>query len=185
VCSPETTRLQAYQKETTPYPLVELARREPPRCLAGFRAVPLEKPLRGMEYHGAFAYFELACRCGSGHLFALGYLEDDDLFLGPLAAECASCGAVTELMNPEEHGHNGEIQANSTMVGEGPRRRYPCPGCGEEGMRLFPWFIYSDDGEEEWPEDLGSQQDYFGAFGLYGQCRRCGQLCDMTSFECA
>jgi hypothetical protein len=185
VCSSDTTRLRSYNEQTTPCPLVELAWREPPRCLAGFRAVPLKRPLRGMERSSELAYFELNCRCGGEHLFALGYLEDDDLFLGPLAAECATCSVVTELMNPEVHGYNGEIDSNSTMVGEGPRRRYPCPGCGEEGMRLFPWFIYRDERDEEWLESERPRQDYFGAFGLHGECRRCGRLCDVTSFECA
>src|SRR5712692_11123515 len=95
--------------------LVKRVHANPPRCIASLRPVPLPRPLLGMDEYPALAYFRIGCPCGEDAAFVLGYpvRSDDDageeFFTGPLAIECPRCGRVSELMNPERDGYDGEI----------------------------------------------------------------------------
>ena len=173
--------------------VVEHVRAHPPRCIASLRSVPLLDPLSGMDHYPSLVYFRIGCPCGEEAAFILGHLvcsEDspgEEFFTGPLALECPRCGRISEFMNPERDGFDGEIGANTNAVGTGEQARFSCPQCGAATpMLVMPGFSYKD--LDDWyasEDQLQRPQDFFEAFWLYGACIRCRNVVAVLGFECA
>jgi hypothetical protein len=173
--------------------VLERVRAQPPRCITVVRPVPLPHPLLGMDRYPGLAYFRIGCPCREGAAFILGHWlhnEDapgEDFFTGPLAIECPKCGRVSEFMDPEQHGYDGEIGANTTTVGHGQRSRFSCSNCAiATPMLAMPGFSYKK--IDDWhasADELRRPQDFFGAFWLYGACTQCRELSNVVGFECA
>ena len=184
----------------------------PPRCIAGFKAQPVELP--GVEFDGHpsmsdFAgspyadrisapenldiIFLLYCTCGSDRHYILGhYWRNPDynnvlVFLSPLALRCAACGKVTELIDTDIHGYDGECgHGVATKRGEGRREEYLCDECGPQPLEGFVRFEYPDDlFTEDFAEFRGREQDLFTWFSVAGKCVGCSRLLHVTEFECA
>jgi hypothetical protein len=146
-----------------------------------------------MDRYPNLAYFRIGCPCGQSAAFLLGYwstsedTDGEEFFTGPLAIECPHCGLVSDFMDPERDGYDGEIGANTNAVGQGHRSRYGCPRCAVAApMLTMPVFSYKE--LDEWSaseEELRRPQDFFDGFWLYGACTQCRQLNDILSFECA
>jgi hypothetical protein len=145
-----------------------------------------------MEQYPSLIYFRVGCPCGERAVFVVGHWihsEDrsgEDFFTGPLAIECPRCARVSELMNPERDGYDGEIGANTNSIGTGERSRFPCSRCDSATpLLVLPGFSYTDVNEWSASEDqLERPQDFFEAFWLYGACTRCRSVVDVLGFEC-
>jgi hypothetical protein len=170
---------------------VEWAYQHPPRCLGKLRIAVA--PARSCELSGLseYACFSVACACGSADLALLGYFVDIPksgvIFTGPHTVRCSSCRAVTELMDPRQHGFLGEQDANCNVTGEGDARPFLCPGCGDSVFRLTVVFGYhTDDQFDGHFREFGERvQDFFGAFAVYVACGACGRHTGATGFECS
>ena len=184
----------------------------PPRCLAGFKAQPVEMPgvvfdghasgsqldpgTPGVKIEGAGTLntvFWLHCVCGNDSHFVLGhYWQNPDydnelVFVSPLALRCSTCGKVTELFDSDIHGYDSEVGGMSANYrGEGERTEFACDKCGPRQVQVFARFEYPDDlMGPEYDEYRGREQDLFSWFSLVGKCAGCGRLVDVTDFECA
>jgi hypothetical protein len=187
-------------------------RTHPPRCIAGFRAQPVEMPnvtfdghasppqldteapgvrIEGCEHTNPV--FWLFCSCGCNSHFVLGhYWRNPDyrnelVFLSPLALRCSACGKITELFDTAIHGYDAESGGISACCrGEGERTEFACETCGPQQLQVFARFEYPDDllGPDS-EQYRGREQDLFSWFSLLGKCLRCGRLVEVTDFECA
>lgn len=168
-------------------------RNTPPRCLAGFTVAPATLPGVAFDGHGSnlIKIYKLACPCGHDHFRALGHHlkndRGDDVFVSPLALECAACGKVTELIDTDQHGYDAELgHGTATLRGQGPRTPYACDQCGVRPMTAHARFEHS--GEEladSFLEDFPNSQDYFSWFTLIGTCDTCHRTLNVADFECA
>ncbi|MBX3442388.1 MAG: hypothetical protein KF774_08265 [Planctomyces sp.] len=191
----------------------EYFRSHPPRCIAGFTAVPAELPGAAFDGHVSLSQldfepppgvtihapeltnpiFALACRCGGQRHFVHCHCwinpdyGDQAVILSPLDLECAVCGKLTPLFDSDLHGYDVEIGAGSSSVrGEGDRMVFECPTCGRQPLQAFVRFEFSGDlFDEESSEFAGREQDLFSWFTLQGQCPKCSQLLSVADFECA
>ena len=169
-------------------------RSHPPRCIAGFKAQPVELPGVAFDGHGEEfnPVFTLLCTCGHGKHFVLGhYWRNPDwhnalLFVGPFAIRCGACGKVTELFDSAIHGWDGELGHSASYRGEGERAEFSCDRCGLQQVQVFARFEYPGDllgpGNEEF---RGREQDLFSWFSLLGKCAGCGRLLEVSDCECA
>ena len=165
----------------------------PPRCLAGFRAEPATLTGVAFDGHGSDRnkVYRLSCPCGHDRFRVLGhFLRSDrgtDLFVSPLALECAACGKVTELIDTDRHGYDAELgHGSATLRGDGPRTHYPCDKCGVRPMTAYARFEHS--GEEladSFIEEFPNTQEYFSWFSLVGTCEGCQRMLRVADFECA
>lgn len=171
----------------------ERLRKTPPRCLAGFRVEPATVPNVTFDGHRADLnkVYKLSCTCGHSQFRALGHQlkndHGDDIFVSPLALECAACGKITELIDTDQHGYDAEIVGRSTTIrGEGPRTHFACDRCRVRPMTAFARFEHS--GEEladSFIEENPNPQDYFSWFSLVGTCEGCKRTLNVADFECA
>ena len=173
---------------------VEYSRHFPPRCIRALNPVSVADVPPEVRLHDAMLYFRVSCPCGEKVVHLLGYnyhdaaYPKDDVFLGPLAIECPKCSRISELMNPEIHGYDGEQDGSCTRTGEGERIRYETPCCGQTKLELLPGFSYNmEDFDEDFAgrEEAQRPQDFFDWFQLCGRCSSCGAWHAITDFECA
>jgi hypothetical protein len=167
----------------------------PPRCLAGFAIAPDELSGISFDGHGEElnTIFRLSCRCGDDRHYVLGhYWRNPDygnqlVFLSPIALRCEACERVTELIDTDRHGYDGELGGIvATKRGEGDRVEFACEECGPKPFRIWVRFEYPDDlFDRSLREFRGRQQDLFNWFSLIGQCSGCSRLRPVTDFECA
>jgi hypothetical protein len=146
-----------------------------------------------MDRSPSLAYFQVGCPCGERATFVLGHWlrgEEspcEEYFTGPLAVECPKCARISELMDPQRDGYDGEIGANTNAVGRGPRSQFPCPRCaGVTPMLTMAGFSYT--ALDEWSasdEELERPQDFFHGFWLYGGCTQCREVSRILGFECS
>jgi hypothetical protein len=113
--------------------ITQLLQTTPPACVAGFRVTPAKLPIKWDD--STRSVWRLACRCGGEHGRILGYPLGDykdwpdgaDCFISPIGFECAACGAVTEVIDTEQHGYHAELAKREDGIGstkyrgEGPR----------------------------------------------------------------
>jgi hypothetical protein len=168
-------------------PLVWYAHRHPPRCIAGLCPVPLNPPPPELQATPDAAYFAVGCPCGTRAVYPVGYhtktMYGQDIFVGPLAVECPSCGRESELIDTRKHGYNGEQGGDCNMNGEGRRGRFPCPRCGAVPMTLMPGFSFEG---YYFETKRRRPQDFFGVFWLDCRCSQCGRKVHLVDgFECA
>ena len=171
----------------------ERLRRTPPRCLAGFKVESAAPPGVAFDGHGSDLnkVYKLACECGHDHFRALGHRlkndRGDDIFVSPLALDCAGCGKVTELIDTDEHGYDAELRhGGATIRGKGLRGPYACNECGVRPMTAYARFEHS--GEEladSFIERFPNSEDYFSSFSLVGTCEGCNRMLNVADFECA
>jgi hypothetical protein len=184
----------------------------PPRCIVGFTARPVT--ISGIVYDGhgspsqlnidasrvkieapeySNPVFWLLCSCGHDTHFVLGhYWRNPDyrnvlVFVSPLALRCGGCGKVSEMIDTDIHGYDGEIgDIAATHRGEGERAEFVCDKCGPREFQVFVRFEYPDDlFDGEFDKFRGREQDLFTWFSLIGKCVGCGRLLSVTDFECA
>ena len=165
----------------------------PPRCLAGFTVKPAK--LKGVAFdgHGSSLnkVYHLACACGHDRFRVLGHHTNngrgDDIFVSPLALECAACGKLTELIDTDQHGYNAELDgSSSTIRGEGERTPFACDTCGVRPMTAYARFEHS--GEEladSFLETYPNPHDFFSWFTLVGKCEGCHRNLTVADYECA
>src|SRR5262249_50056313 len=121
-----------------------------------------------------------------GHQIRSEVNPGEDFFTGPLAIECPACARISEIMDPERDGHDGEIGSNTNLVGTGTRSRFPCPHCDmATEMLVLPGFSYPHEDPDGSAAEVQRPQDFFSAFWLYGACTRCRNVNSITGFECA
>jgi ribosomal protein L37E len=183
--------------------------RHPPRCLAGFKAIPCE--LRGVFFDGHASppieatetiieggghvnpVFLLACACGYDQHRVTGYnwrnpdYHNELVFLSPLTISCGHCGKSTELIDTDRHRYDAEIGAIvATARAEGTKGDYICNRCGPNLLQLCIRFEYPDDLFDSDDEGFrGREQDLFSWVTLIGKCHGCSRLLSVAEFECA
>ena len=168
-------------------------RATPPTCLSGFKASP--SGLRGVIFDGHGSnlnkIYHLSCSCGRDSFFVLGHvrespLNQEPIFVSPLALKCASCEKVMELIDTDKHGFNGEMGASSTIRGTGRRTAYDHDQCGVQPFTIHVRFEHSSETlEDSTGHFTGREQDFFSWFSLIGKCDKCKTLLHLTDFECA
>jgi hypothetical protein len=169
-----------------PSPLVEIAWKRHPRCLAEVNARPLRVPPEGARAFNDFAYFAVLCPCGSKHWRVLGYPHPEAVFLCPLSVECAECLRVASIFDVAIHGYDAELALGCfSMRGEGEPSQLACPHCAGHIFEVLPNFSYQLDPAELAEEELSRVQDLFDVFGLDTRCRNCGALESPVGYECA
>jgi hypothetical protein len=149
--------------------------------------------------------FRLRCGCGHTKAYILGRYRPIPkeyhqafgpfFFDAPLALRCEFCNTVTELFDARTHGYNGEmglssIRSGNTETGKdresGERTEFKCEKCGPVPIEAIVRFEYPDDlFDEGLCAFAGREQDLFTWFSVVGRCSRCGQLIEVTDFECA
>jgi hypothetical protein len=174
--------------------LVERLRTSAPSCLQGFKATPSQLPEPFDE--NPYSVWRIACHCGGTNGRFLGYPlkdfnpEDDgpECFLSPLAFECASCNAVTELLDTDRHGYHAEVArrqgdegGSAKLRGTGPRQSFTCPACGGKlfGIQVGFVFWYPDELAEEFDD---AWEELFSIFLCHCKCVGCGQTSQPTEF---
>ena len=77
--------------------------------------------------------FALSCKCGGSTRYVHGYrwtnpdFNNAIVFLSPLVLECSACGKMTDLLDTDVHGYDGELGHGTTTVrGEGERVVFEC-----------------------------------------------------------
>lgn len=188
-------------------------RSHPPRCLAGFISRPTELPGVGFDGHVSMSQvdfdappgvtihapehlnpvFALSCQCGNSRHYVHAYrwvnpdYNNAVVLLSPLVLECAACEKMTELLDTDLHGYDGELEhGSSTARGEGEQVVFECPNCGRQPLDAFVRLEYPDDlFDGDFPEFAGREQDLFTWFSLMGKCPQCSHLLAVADFECA
>jgi predicted RNA-binding Zn-ribbon protein involved in translation (DUF1610 family) len=167
-------------------------RDHPPSCLSGFRfgARNAEGDGRGT----VTTWFELSCPCGDASGAVIGYpldrfnpgYEGPRVFVSPLAFSCPTCGKVTEVIDTNDHGYDGEGGCSATIRGEGQREPFGCPHCGGVEMRVTVQFCYGGGelGLAEEDPDI-RVEDFFGSFSADAICIHCGRTVHVADFETA
>jgi hypothetical protein len=188
-------------------------RSHPPHCIAGFVARPTELP--GFEFDGHVSMsqldldvppgvrieapehinpvFALSCRCGGTRHYVHSYrwvnpdFNNAVVYLSPLKLECPSCRNITDLLDTDVHGYDGELGHGSTTVrAEGEQIVFECPQCGRQPFECIVRFEYPDDlFDGDFPEFKGREHNLFTWFSLIGKCGQCSQLSPIAEFECA
>jgi hypothetical protein len=170
----------------------ERLRNTPPRCLAAFIFEPATLANVAFDGHGSDLnqVYKLSCTCGRDRFRVLGHHVNNrghDIFVSPLALECATCAMVTELIDTDQHGYDAELgHGSATIRGKGPRTHFACDKCGVQPMTAFARFEHS--GEElgdSFLEGHPNTQDYFSWFSLVGTCDGCKRMLSVADFECA
>ena len=179
----------------TPQPAAEpraYYQAHPPRCVAGFRAKPIE--LRRIQFDGHVdrlnITFLLACVCGNGCHYVSGFswrnpdYRNELVFLSPLDLRCASCGKVEELLDTDRHGYDAEIGGIvATVRGQGEKMEYQCDQCGSQPFEICVRFEYADHVFDD-QKHRGQAQDLFSWFSLVGKCPGCSRILRIADFEC-
>jgi hypothetical protein len=173
---------------------VDFFRSNPPRCLANFIVTPCELP--GVEFDGhgepLNSIFRVTCHCGSAKHFIVGYTWQNpdygnrSVFLSPISLRCGSCARLTELIDTDIHGHDGEQGASCTARSEGRKEDFACPNCGPQTFEVFTRFEYPSvlvDSDDELYR--GRESEFFSWFSLCGICSACNKFQDITDYECA
>jgi hypothetical protein len=187
-------------------------RNHPPRCVAGFKAQPVEMPNVTFDGHASVSpldtegsgtkiegcehvnpVFRLFCTCGCDSHFVIGYnwhnpdCNNEAVFLSPLSLRCSDCGKVTVLFDSDIHGYDAEACSMSTCCrAEGERAEFACDRCGPRQAQVFVRFEYPDDLlGPEFDKYRGREQDLFSWFTLVGKCSGCGRFIEVADFECA
>lgn len=157
----------------------------PPRCIRGFRATmyePYEYQCGGIQPH-----WWLACACGGTVGAILGRTLEDPLgnrpprgLGGPLAFECATCRATTEIIDPARHGCRAELARlkgapEAVEVFPRPRDRYACRHCGQSRSQNLAAAFGSWDAAYELAEKDPDTplSDFFKTFSLRAGCENC------------
>jgi hypothetical protein len=192
---------------------VSYFRSHPPRCIAGFTALPTQLPKVEFDGHVSRSQlkfevpsgvtieapehinpvFTLSCKCGSGRHYVHGYrwtnpdFHNVIVFLSPLVLECVACGKMTDLLDTDIHGYDAELGlVTATVRAEGDRVVFECPTCGPQPLDAFVRLEYPDDlFSVDFPEFTGREQDLFTWFSLIGRCQQCFQMLAVADFECA
>ena len=136
--------------------------------------------------------FSLRCRCGHQKAHILGHYVrpegyDPVVFVGPLALQCESCGATTELIDTDIHGYDAELGHGScTVRGQGRRVAFACDICGPAPMDVVVRFEYSGDlSRDAFSVFRGREQDLFSWFTALGRCSGCSHVMTAADFECS
>lgn len=174
--------------------LVEQLLRTPPTCLSAFNAAPSEV-WESFDDSPQSAW-RIRCQCGGEKGRLLGYtLSDYDTeyrgpvcFLSPLAFECVTCNAISELLDTDRHGYHAELsrlegdgQGSSKLRGTGPRQTLGCPSCSSDTFRVKVGFVYwhPDELAEEFDE---AWEDLFSVFLCQCICASCNHTFNPTDF---
>jgi hypothetical protein len=174
--------------------LVERLRTTAPSCLKGFKVIPAQLPEPFDD--NPCSVWQLACRCGGVQGRFLGYpLKDYDpaytgpeCFLSPLAFECATCQAVTELLDTSRHGYHAEVARRAgedggagKLRGAGPRQAFRCPGCRGNVFGITVGFVFWN--PDELAEEFDDRwEELFSVFLCHCQCAGCEQISQPTDF---
>ena len=173
--------------------IVKRAYATPARCLLPFTVLADGVVVNELEQRIESTRFQLACTCGSHTLAILGYpmkspaYPDMDIFAAPVTLRCTACGREERLFDPKTDGYDGEIDSSAGVTGAGEPAAYACKACGQSAFDVAVSLEYSVEDEEmdDWDELAERPQDFFTWFSLYGKCSGCGQLSDVTDYECA
>jgi hypothetical protein len=175
--------------------LAELLRMTTPSCLKEFRTTPAQLPQPFDD--NLCSVWQIACRCGDTRGRFLGYRLQDynpdyngaECFLSPLAFECATCKAATELLDTDRHGYHPEVArraghdggVSTKLRGEGPRQASRCPSCGGQVFEVKVGFVFWGPGELA-EEFVDHWEELFSVFLCYCKCAACGQTSEPTDF---
>lgn len=162
----------------------------PPGCGRGFSLTEAKLP-ESFDVTLCTGY-ALSCQCGNNEGWILGYPLEEGApdFVTPLGFQCASCDAVTEILDTAIHGYHAEVAkfeggpGSCKIRGEGPRTRFPCPKCSQERFTVTVGFLYWDyeicyfevEDLAEGKEGNGileHPQDFFNEFVIYAECLNC------------
>jgi hypothetical protein len=174
--------------------VVERLRTIAPLCLRGFNATPAQLPEPFDD--NPCSVWQVACHCGNTQGRFLGYplrdyipeYDGPECFLSPLAFECASCRAVTELLDTDRHGYHAEVdrregyeERSAKLRGDGPRKAFPCPDCGGQVFEVTVGFVfwYPDELAEEFDDHW---EDLFSVFLCHCKCVGCARTSQPTDF---
>jgi len=177
-------------------PIRQHLSKTPPRCARGLLLTPARLP--GSRVDSFKTVWRVACPCGQNEGAVLGYPlgrvdpvhnEGVKFFVSPLALDCPACGSITEFLDTDLHGYHSEVArfegppGGCKARGEGPRERFPCPGCGNHRFKLIVAFVYwyaAFDLLQDEPHLAGA--DFFNEFLSYGVCATCEAISAITDF---
>lgn len=131
----------------------------------------------------AFNSFALTCSCGEAKWRVRGnWFEGETAeFIGPLFAECSTCGRALRIIDTSIHGYDGEI-GDGIVEEHGAKDLWTCPQCSMHEGSLIVSCGYQYDPDQ----DIASHpQDFFDAFILTHLCTDSGKPVQITVFECA
>jgi len=139
------------------------------------------------------AIFRITCSCGSNKFRVLGFpmtspgYPDLEIFAAPIYLKCDACGKTDRLFDPDHDGYNAEIDSSCGVTGDGGPEEYPCPVCGSRTFEPEASLEYAlEDEDMDGHEELAARpQDFFTWFSLEGTCAKCGQVAEVTDYECA
>ena len=158
-----------------------------PRCIRPLTVDEDSELVSQVDRGAPFRGFQIGCPCGEDSVELLGYEAEsqaapgEGVFIGPLGMRCVSCGTESEIMDPETDGYNGEIDSNTTMRGSGVRTSWRCPQCKNSRVHAAVVFAYQVEVDEEMAE---RPEDFFDVFQLFAVCCQCGELREVTAFDC-
>jgi hypothetical protein len=176
--------------------IVNQVRSTPPECLRGFRTAAVKNMGPWEENIG----WQLTCECGAKQGKILGYSLKEyssdylgpEIFVGPLAFQCSSCGKTTEIIDTDLHGYDAEIgklegkQFSVTIRGQGKRKSFPCLNCQATSFGVTVCFFHNNfDIIEDEPDLEPRSQDFFDAFDCLGVCVACSEESRIANFELA
>lgn len=158
-------------------------RSHPPDCISGFRTKIVKA--------APDTTFRLTCRCGCKHGAVLGHpLSKFNLkykgeeVVGPLGFQCSRCRKITEVIDTEIHGYDGEMGDSCTIRGTGRRQKFACPKCGENEFELSVRFSSSSADLVEDDPDI-KVENFFDSFWANGKCAGCDSEASVATFELA
>jgi hypothetical protein len=170
--------------------IAEKIRAHPPSCVAGLDLSTTELPV---PWNEAFkTVYQAGCKCGGKTGMILGYPLSDynpsfdgNLFVTPIAFQCAQCCSVSEVIDTAVHGYHAEVGkleggvGSATIRGSGPRSVFKCPNCNKTGFQITVGFVYWDFDIMYDEPDL-SRQNFFNVFLMYGHCQNCHHISPVT-----
>jgi hypothetical protein len=114
-----------------------------PRCIVGFKAVPLADPPESLNAFDDPGYFAIACNCGGAVFRVFGFPQAEGFFACPLSLECISCRKLTEIFDIKSHGYDAELGNGCySNRGEGRATAFQCSNCNTEALTVWAGFSY-------------------------------------------
>ena len=165
----------------------------PPRCLQGFRVRASQLPTPFDD--NVTSVWQAVCQCGHERGRLLGYplstvasdYNGRECFVGPLAFECSTCSATTEVLDTDQHGYHAEVARlegddsdGTKYSGTGTRQAWRCPNCAADVFSMTFGFVF-------WNLDYLAEfsinwNDFFNVFLCYCHCQKCGHVSEPTEF---
>lgn len=172
---------------------VKRAYATPARCLSAFETKTTGDAIPNGTPRDQSVRLQLGCNCGSDEFSILGFpmtVSENpsiDIFAAPISLTCLTCHKTQQAFSPVRDGYDGEVGCSAGLLGTGEPAKFQCPKCEGTTHKAAVSLGYSiSDEEMEEEKDFAARpQDFFTEFSLHACCITCGNLTDVTDYECA